>query len=134
MLEQFIAQDHYELMKIIAITVDPSFFSPVGTTHFKLKNLGNGVFVPVRDDKIYYCENEFMKEVSSISRFFAFVSFKVGEINLGFRAPKMFGKFVRVGDKWELREYEDFTRPKQTPAEMRFEISSDFQNLKKFLA
>jgi hypothetical protein len=134
MLEQFIAQDHYELMKVLGATVDPSVFPQTGMTHFKFKDHGNGIFTPIRHDKIYHCDNEFMKEVSSICRFFAFVSFKDGETILGFRAPKMFGEFIWVSDNWELREYEDFRRPKQTPAEIRFEISSDFEDLKKFLA
>lgn len=134
MLEQFIASNHYELLKLLGQRIDPAEYSPEGLTHIKLQDLGHGVYKAHLDPKVYHSDDLFMEEVSCCTPMFAFISYQNGEIILGYRAPKIFGEFVREGSEWVLREYEDFTLPPQTPAEIRFEISKDYEALKKILS
>jgi len=134
MLEQFIAPDYYELMKLLAATIDPAEFPQEGLKHFKLIEVAPGVFEPRLDSKVYLDDMVFMEEVSCQYKLFAFVCNRNGEITLGVKLPWLMGEFVWSEGKWMLLNYEDFgTRP-ETPAEMRFAISKDFENLKHFLS
>ena len=134
MLEQFIAPSDYELAQLLAETIDPAEFPREGLQHFKFKTIRPGVFEPVLDAKIYHDDMEFMREVSGCYPHFALVCNRNGETFLGYRGPKMMAEFVLTDNKWVLREFEDFRRPKKTPAQMRFEISGDLEALKKFLS
>jgi len=134
MLEQFIAPSDYELAQLLAETIDPREFPQEGVQHFKFKTIRPGVFEPVLDAKIYHDDMEFMREVSGRCPHFAFVCNRNGETILGYSAPKMMAEFIRIDSKWILREYEDFKTRPQSPAEMRFEVSKDYEALKKFLS
>ncbi|MNL48221.1 hypothetical protein D3C87_1710610 [compost metagenome] len=46
----------------------------------------------------------------------------------------LMGNFSYFENQWHLLDFDDADLPEQSATEMRFEISNDFQNLKKALA
>jgi len=135
MVEQITAKDHYELIKLLGTVVDPAEFNhDLGWVHFKIKEVEPGVFQLKKEPQVYEDEWEFAYAATSEDLFYGFVFVDPFETTLGIRAPKMMGEFVWENHQWVLREMDDFAFPPQTPAEMRFEVSKDYENLKKFLS
>lgn len=135
MVEQIIAADHYELIKILGVIIDPAeFVYDSGFTHFKIKEIEKGHFQLKRDFIVYHDEWKFAFAAASEGLFYGFVRRDQGETTLGIRAPRMMTEYIWQNGKWEIREIEDFDVRQQSAAMERFEIGQDLRDLKKALS
>ncbi|MBS1972689.1 MAG: hypothetical protein JSU04_20450 [Bdellovibrionales bacterium] len=136
MLEKMTAADHYELIKLLGLLVDPKEFShDQGWMHFKIKEPSPGVFEFRKDNRVFDGDQwDFAMEAASEGLFYGFVQVDPFETTLGIRAPQMMAEFVLEKGQWVLREVDDFNIRERSVAERRFEIGKDWQQIIKFLA
>lgn len=135
MVEQIIAADHYELIQRLGEAVDPKEFNhELGWVHFKIKEVEPGVFHFKKDSRVFVDEWELAYAAASEGLFYGFVFVDSLETTLGVRAPLMMAEYVWENGRWGLREIDDFDIRERSVAEERFEISKDFEDLKKFLS
>lgn len=136
MLEKITAADHYELIKLLGLVVDPKEFPhDLGWMHFKIKEVQPGEFHFKKDDRVFDGDEwDFALAAASEGLFYGFVQVDPFETTLGIRAPMMMAEFVWDNGQWNLREMDDFDIRERSIAERRFEISKDWSALTKFLA
>lgn len=137
MVKQFKAKDQYELMWAVSKAVDPLEFPEGKLSYFMLHPKNDGIYEVELKEDIYTEDHVFRDTVAyhiGLRKVYGVVSYLRNELTLSFCGMRFYAEFIFKNNQWELLEIDDLNIRKQSALEMRLEISSDFENLKKILS
>ncbi|WP_374076497.1 hypothetical protein [Bdellovibrio bacteriovorus] len=137
MVKQFKAEDQYELMWAVSKAVDPMEFPEGNLSYFILHPKDDGVFEVEHKEDTYTEDHVFRDTVAcyiGCRKIYGVVSYLRNQLTLSFCGIRFYAEFIFQNNEWQLLEFDDSNIRLQTPAEMRLEISSDLEKIKKFLS